>query len=101
MNKNRKEIINSFISIGIVFIITGIVFKVLHRPDSEVYISIGTGFTLLFTIGAFVEIILSKTMSNLSKVIWAICLLTFKPVALLVYLYKRQKEQKKSDLILD
>ncbi len=101
MNKNLKEILHSIISIGIVFIITGIVLKFLHRPDSDVYITIGTVFTVLLTVVAFVEIILSKSMNNLSKAVWAVCLLAFNPVAVLVYFYKRQEEQKKSDLIVE
>lgn len=94
MNKNVKEIVHSFISLGIVCIITGAIFNILHRPDSEIYVSIGLGFTYLLTAVAFVEIILSKSLRNLSKAVWVVCFMAFNPVAVLVYFYKRQKDEK-------
>ena len=96
MNKNIKEIVRSFISLGIVCIITGAIFNILHRPDSEIYVSIGLGFTYLLTAVAFVEIILSKSMGNLSKALWAVCLMAFNPLAVLVYFYHRQKVEKQN-----
>lgn len=87
---NKIKLINSFIAVGIIFIITGGILNVLHRPDSETFILIGKCFTILFSLIAVVEIFTSPKRSYVSKAIWLLCFIYFSPFAVLVYFFKWQ-----------
>lgn len=93
MNSFFKKITDMsgiLIQIGIVLIIIGSVFKLLNTPGSDIYITIGATCTVIFSLIAFVEIWLSKSMSVYSKIIWMIFLISFTTLTVLVYFFTRK-----------
>ena len=45
---NKIKLINSFIAVGIIFIITGAILNLVNTPGSETFVQIGKYFTILF-----------------------------------------------------
>ena len=85
---DKIKLINSFIAVGIIFIITGGILDLVNRPGSDTFILIGKGFTTLFSVIASIEIVTSKNRTYISKAIWLLCLFYFAPFAVLVYFFR-------------
>ena len=105
LRKIRKES-ETLLQIGIILIITGLGFKVLNTPGAEIYVTIGSMVTLLFSVITFLELFYSTKISSLSKFAWYIGLVFFNTATVLVYFFKRlnfgyntSSEKEKSQLV--
>ena len=87
---NKIKLINSFIAVGIIFIITGAILNLVNTPGSETFVQIGKYFTILFSIIASIEIVTSKNRTYVSKATWLLCLFYIAPLAVLVYFFRWQ-----------
>lgn len=82
----RSKLLSTFYFLGTAIIIFGALQKILHRSSANIILEVGFLFAIVFTSFAIFEIMQSKTIQILEKLMWVLGLLFINTIAGFIYI---------------